>query len=201
MPALRKTIVLFCTFLCILSSPPAYPVQPGYTQTTQRPVQWATPINAQFNLFQIDTDLYRSQQPQPQNLDQIKALGIRTVISFRAFHSDDLVIQAPEIMLIRIPINTWHIKDRHIIAALDAIQQARQNGPVLIHCQHGADRTGLVSAMYRVIYQGWQKEDALKEMTEGGYGYHSIWTNIPRYLEQANIQELQQQLRYPPERN
>ena len=37
-----------------------------------------------------------------------------------------------------------------------------ENGPFLIHCQHGADRTGLMSAMYRILEQGWTPEDALR---------------------------------------
>ena len=32
-----------------------------------------------------------------------------------------------------------------------------ENGPFLIHCQHGADRTGLMSAMYRMLEQDWTR--------------------------------------------
>lgn len=33
----------------------------------------------------------------------------------------------------------------------------------LIHCVHGMDRTGLVSAMARVLLDGWSKDAAIKE--------------------------------------
>ena len=36
-----------------------------------------------------------------------------------------------------------------------------------MHCYHGADRTGLVVAMYRVIYQGWSFDAARSEMIDG----------------------------------
>jgi protein tyrosine/serine phosphatase len=65
-----------------------------------------------------------------------------------------------------------------------------ENGPFLIHCQHGADRTGLMSAMYRILEQGWSPEEAMKELTDGGYGYHSMWRNILRYVQSADVEKL-----------
>jgi protein tyrosine/serine phosphatase len=65
-----------------------------------------------------------------------------------------------------------------------------ENGPFLIHCQHGADRTGLMSAMYRILEQGWTRDDALKELTEGGFGYHSMWTNIIKYVKSVDVAAL-----------
>ena len=69
-----------------------------------------------------------------------------------------------------------------------------ENGPFLIHCQHGADRTGLMSAMYRIIEQGWTKEAAIREMIEGGYGYHPMWRNIIRYIEQVDVEKIRKAL-------
>jgi len=94
----------------------------------------------------------------------------------------------------RIPINTWNIRDQDMVAALKALRNLDQDGPILIHCQHGADRTGLVSALYRVVYQGWTKEQALNELQNGGYGFHAIWQNIKRYLEQVDIDKLRREV-------
>jgi len=69
-----------------------------------------------------------------------------------------------------------------------------ENGPFLIHCQHGSDRTGLMIAMYRIIYQNWSKDEALDEMVNGGFGYHSIWRNIISYLKKVDIESLKKQI-------
>lgn len=37
-----------------------------------------------------------------------------------------------------------------------------------MRCQHGADRTGLVSALYRMVVQGWDAEAAVDGMVRGG---------------------------------
>ena len=76
-------------------------------------------------------------------------------------------------------ILTWRIGDKHVIEVMSMLKKT-ENGPFLIHCQHGADRTGLMTAMYRILEQGWTPDDALKELTDGGFGYHSMWKNIMR---------------------
>jgi len=69
-----------------------------------------------------------------------------------------------------------------------------ENGPFLIHCQHGADRTGLMTAMYRILEQGWSPEDALQELTDGGFGYHSMWKNIIDYVRSADVDKLKAEI-------
>ena len=48
----------------------------------------------------------------------------------------------------------------------------RSCGPFFVHCQHGSDRTGVCIAAYRIVVQGWTKQDAIREMTGGNYGFH-----------------------------
>ena len=74
-----------------------------------------------------------------------------------------------------------------LLAGLRAIRAAEQQGPVLLHCLHGADRTGLMVAMYRMLYQHWPRERALDELRNGGYGYHAVWKNIEKYLRRVDI--------------
>lgn len=42
--------------------------------------------------------------------------------------------------------------------------------PVLIHCRAGLHRTGCVLALYRMEYEGWSKEEALRELKAHGFG-------------------------------
>ncbi|MBX9622354.1 MAG: tyrosine-protein phosphatase [Gemmataceae bacterium] len=43
--------------------------------------------------------------------------------------------------------------------------------PVLIHCKAGLHRTGRLTAIYRMEYEGWAVGEALREMRANGYGY------------------------------
>ena len=45
------------------------------------------------------------------------------------------------------------------------------NYPVLMHCKAGLHRTGRLTAIYRMEYQGWTAGEALREARANGYGY------------------------------
>jgi protein tyrosine/serine phosphatase len=162
--------------------------------SSERHPRWATLIDKSGNLYRITPTLYRSEQLLNSHAAQLHALGIATVISFRAFHSDRKALHDSGIALHRIPMHTWRIRDRDVLAALALIDTAQQQGAVLIHCLHGADRTGLVSAMYRMLHQGWSKEEALDELENGGYGFHAMWKNIPNYIRRLDLDDFRQRL-------
>jgi tyrosine-protein phosphatase SIW14 len=42
--------------------------------------------------------------------------------------------------------------------------------PVLIHCKAGLHRTGVLTAVYRMEYQGWSRIEAFEEMRDAGFG-------------------------------
>lgn len=151
---------------------------------------WAELVDKPLNLYRVAPTLYRSAQFNKAQVAELKNLGIRTSIDLREFGSDSGKLNGTSIKRVRVRTNTWSIGDRTVIDALAAIHRAEADGPVLLHCQHGADRTGLITAMYRIIYQGWTKEAALDELLHGGYGYHSMWKNIPSYIRNVDVEKI-----------
>lgn len=165
-------------------------LQVARAQEVARRPEWAVRVGTSPNLFQVTPTLFRSAQLGKDDVAELKALGIKNVVGLRAFHSDDDWLRKSGIKASRIKIYTWAVDDDNIVAALKAIRTAEKEGPVLLHCWHGADRTGLVSAMYRLLYQGWSKEQALDELQNGGYGYHAVWKNIPVYLREVDVEKI-----------
>ena len=158
-----------------------------------RPAHWAERIEMDgvSNLHRISPMLYRSEQPTALGMRNLEKLGIRTVINLRAFNDDADKVKGTSLRTARVKILTWRIDDKHVIEVMRMLKETA-NGPFLIHCQHGADRTGLMSAMYRVLEQDWAPEDALSELVDGGYGYHSMWKNIVRYVRSVDAIRLRQ---------
>lgn len=162
------------------------------TSSEPRNPEWATPVASQQNLFRVTPSFFRSARLKSGDVSLVQSLGVKTVISLRSFHSDDKVLKNSGIKIQRVPINTWAIGDEHVVKALRAIKTAEKDGPVLLHCQHGADRTGMIAAMYRLVYMGWSREQALDEMQNGGYGYHSMWKNIVKYMQTVDVAKIKQ---------
>jgi protein tyrosine/serine phosphatase len=164
---------------------------PAPAPAPTRPSHWAEPLAVEGvpNLHRLSPTLYRSEQPTALGMKNLEKLGIRTVINLRHFNHDDDEVKGTSLRTERVKILTWRIGDRHVIEVMRMLKKT-ENGPFLIHCQHGADRTGLMSAMYRILEQGWTPDDALKELVDGGYGYHSMWKNIVRYVRSVDAAKL-----------
>jgi protein tyrosine/serine phosphatase len=170
-----------------------------------RPESWATPIAANPglpNLHRVNALLYRSAQP---TRDGFAFLGtqpslsnsdrpIKTVVSLRAFNDDaSLITPASHLRLERINFFTWHPEDEDVVKFLRiATTPALQ--PVLVHCQHGSDRTGTMVAIYRIAYEGWTKAQATDEMVKGGFGFHPMWQNLIRYIDALEIDGIKEQV-------
>jgi len=147
------------------------------------------------NLHRLSDTLYRSAQPRSRNVSALAQLGIRTVVSLRAFNGDERRFADSGIALVRFRINTWDIDDAEVARAVATMVESQRRGPVLIHCWHGADRTGVVCAAYRMIVQGWSKHDARAEMFDGGFGYHAVWRNIPAYIDRFDIEAMKRRVK------
>jgi protein tyrosine/serine phosphatase len=149
------------------------------------------------NLYRVNSSLYRSAQPTREGIagldDGVRlAAGdapVRTVVSLRTNQSDTSLAGNPStIQFEHIPVQSWHLDDEDVIRFLRiATDPARQ--PVLVHCRRGADRTGTMVAIYRVVVEGWTKSEAIDEMTRGGYGFNPVWQNLIRYVDNLDVED------------
>ncbi|WP_434779350.1 phosphatase domain-containing putative toxin [Neisseria sp. Ec49-e6-T10] len=188
-----KNIFLF--LICLAFSSTSI-LSHAQTNNQQRPTNWATPMTHKIgNLHQITPNLYRSEQPLAEDLNILKELNIKTIVNLRSRNKDKRELSQTDLNLVHIPIRTWAIKEQQIADALWAIEQGQKQGSVLLHCYHGSDRTGLVSAMYRIIYQDWSIEQAKQEMKQGGYGFHSIWINIEDFFTPEHVNNIKMLLK------
>lgn len=157
----------------------------------ERPTTWATPIDKRGlpNLHQVAPGFYRGAQPTAAGMAQLKEMGVKTVINLRAAHSDEKKLKGTDLQYERFYMKPWHSEDEDVIRFLRIVTSTNRQ-PVFVHCQHGADRTGMMCAMYRVAVQDWTKLEAIREMTQGGYGFHKEWKNLVRYVEDVDVSEI-----------
>jgi protein tyrosine/serine phosphatase len=122
-------------------------------------------------------------------MSELKAMGIKTVLNLRSFHSDTHLVSSGEFKLARLHMKPWHAEDEDVVAFLK-IAGDTNNLPVFVHCQRGADRTGMICAMYRVVLCGWPKDAAVQEMKEGGFAFNPGWENLANYVQHADVEAL-----------
>ena len=122
---------------------------------TNRPTAWAAPIELEGapNLCKVSATLYRSAQPTAVGMQNLKKLGIKPVVNLRTFHSDQDELKGTGLASVRFHMKTWHSEDEDALRFLQ-IATDPERTPVLVHCQHGADRTGELCATYRIVVQG-----------------------------------------------
>jgi protein tyrosine/serine phosphatase len=158
-----------------------------------RPAEWAQPVavDGAPNLYRITPLLYRAAQPTAAGFRALTDLGVKTVISMRQTVDDAPLAAGTGLVLHRVPMKSRFVGEddgARIVAVLRLIEGSMAAGPVLFHCHHGADRTGAVCAVYRMVYQGWTHQAALDELLSGGYGFHTLWRNIPRYVAGLDVE-------------
>ena len=158
---------------------------------TNRPAGWAVAVQADglSNFYKVSDRLYRSAQPSAPGMEKLKEMGIKTVVNLRSFHSDHRKMGNAALTYEHIYMKAWHPEEEDVVRFLRLVTD-ESRGPVLVHCQHGADRTGLMCAIYRVAVQGWTKEDAVKEMTGGDYHFHRMWRNLISWFNKLDVERL-----------
>ncbi|MFA7336931.1 MAG: dual specificity protein phosphatase family protein [Candidatus Obscuribacterales bacterium] len=128
------------------------------------------PIN---NFHQVSPLLYRGGQPNEKGFVALSEMAVKTVVSLRwrkrRVESERLIVERLGMRFVSIPLNYWTLPSQaHVKELLDIIDD-QTNHPVFIHCFHGADRTGVMVAMYRILRHDWSLKEAYKEMRACGF--------------------------------
>ena len=193
---LVATFLIFTTIVCIIASLECinhwsdqytgYQNDPNFS--TFNRTNWAKRMDFPGlpNFYKVSDDLYRGAQPTAQGMTQLKKLGIKTIINLRSIHSDRDELGDTKLAYEHINMTTLDFENEDIVRFLQIVTDSNST-PVFVHCQYGADRTGLMCAIYRIVVQGWSKDEAIAEMTGGGFGFHKIWMNLVGYIKKLDV--------------
>jgi len=141
------------------------------------------------NLHKVTKDLYRGAQPTREGFRELEKMGIKTVINLRHSHSDTELIRGTRLDYIHIRTHAWDLNENDVVRFLKVATDQNRT-PVFVHCQHEADRTGVMCALYRITVCGWSRKQAIEEMTRGGFGYHRIWRHLAQFIQNIDLNEI-----------
>jgi protein tyrosine/serine phosphatase len=135
---------------------------------------WASSQSENLPNFQkVDDHVYRGAQPTNKGFKDLAERGIKTVVDLRDIgeHSqadEQKAVTDLGMRYVSIPMQGMSTpKDKQIVAVLALLNDVT-SGPVFVHCKRGADRTGTVIAVYRILHDGWDSRRALSEAKSYG---------------------------------
>ena len=122
------------------------------------------------NFHQVSDEVYRANQPSPSHLRSYKDKGIKAVLNLRGFSPQSYALFEEDsckklgLELISVPLSSSSApqpeKLLEIIGIMDKIPK-----PFVLHCKSGADRAGLVSAMYLIVQKKLSVTEAKKQLS------------------------------------
>ena len=142
------------------------------------------------NFHKINSGLYRGGQPSKKGLLKLKGLGVKTIISLR---SNFVLTQREKVMaeklnmnFISMPLSGFSMPGNKKVKGLMEAITDNENQPVYIHCRSGRDRTGMVVAAYRIIFQRWKPNLAYQEARN--FGFRKYYIPLKRFILRGAVQ-------------
>jgi protein tyrosine phosphatase (PTP) superfamily phosphohydrolase (DUF442 family) len=116
----------------------------------------------------VSTQLYRGAQPDDGAFAELKKLGIGIVVNLR--HEPDEIareralVEQQGMQYVSIPWRGKQDPRSEQVAQFLGVIRSNPDKKVFVHCERGAERTGVMVACYRMSSEQWTPERALNEM-------------------------------------
>lgn len=119
------------------------------------------------NFERVSPTLMRGGAPSFQALKELKAAGVKTVVNLRgdggASKKEERAAKEIGLDYYNIPMGYSDPNLAKVSTVLDIMRDPAKQ-PVYLHCMHGADRTGMMVGIHRILSDGWQFDKAYSEM-------------------------------------
>ncbi|MBC7456709.1 MAG: tyrosine-protein phosphatase [Bdellovibrionaceae bacterium] len=136
--------------------------------------------------------VYRSAQLTEDELKEVVAkYQIKTIISLRGSPHQTLFYTAEEPTIFKLGVNyeyvglsDSHFPNKEDIRRVMDIFQTKQY-PILIHCRVGADRTGMVSALYERLFMKKSLEESMDQLSFRFWHVRAFHPAMSAFVEEA----------------
>lgn len=143
------------------------------------------------NFARVNATYFRGSQPVGQDYADLAALGVKTVINLIGDSDRDpqeaAMVARQGMRYVNIPMSTRVAPtavqlDQFLSLVNDAASQ-----PVYVHCVGGSHRTGVMTAVYRMIHDGLNGTQAFQEMKQFKYGPDFLHPEFKRFVQDFDV--------------
>jgi tyrosine-protein phosphatase SIW14 len=135
------------------------------------------------NFGEVTPMLYRGGLPSDTGFKALARMGVKIVVDTHAASpNEEKEVQKLGMQYVAIP---WHCpwpKDEVFVKFLKLLHE-NQGKKVFVHCRLGDDRTGMMTAAYRIAEEGWSADEAMEEMKAFGFSraHHFLCPGLADY--------------------
>jgi protein tyrosine phosphatase (PTP) superfamily phosphohydrolase (DUF442 family) len=145
-------------------------------------------VAATLPLFhRVDDNYVRGSQPLRGGIETLTRLGVKTIVDLRSIydHTDDTkeLCEIAGLAYQWVPMSVWNPPTDEEANRFVSVVTDTTKGPFYVFCADGLNRTGEMTAIYRVAYDQWTVERALDEADELGFNpyYYALRSYVWDY--------------------
>jgi protein tyrosine/serine phosphatase len=138
------------------------------------------------NFAKVNEAYFRGAQPVGSDYADLAGLGVKTVINL--IGDDDLdrteqsSVEKHGMRYIQIPMSTRRAPTTEQLQAFLTVVNDPASQPVYVHCVGGRHRTGVMTAVYRMMKDGISGAEAFTEMKRFKYGPDFLHPEFKKFV-------------------
>jgi tyrosine-protein phosphatase SIW14 len=136
------------------------------------------------NFGQVSATYFRGAQPDASDFADLAAAGVKTVIDLQADGNpgEGRLVESAGMKFKRIAMSTRVAPTPEQISEFLKLVNDPANQPVYVHCAGGRHRTGVMTAVYRMTHDGWNSDQAFKEMKQFKFGADFLHPEFKKFV-------------------
>ena len=167
----------------------AYAGDRASTTRSGKTIAKAIPEAGIIRFAEIRPGLARGGAPGEAGVRYLKENGYKTVVSFLTDPAESAWVVQAGMKYVHLPMrSSFFFADtptKEQIHQFLEIARDTTQFPAYIHCKAGKDRTGAMSAIYRMEVCGWTAEEAVEEMKS--FGFSTRYGKLMNYVQAYSI--------------
>jgi tyrosine-protein phosphatase SIW14 len=120
------------------------------------------------NFGMVNDHLFRGAQPTEQGFTRLRSLGVDTVLSLTLVATGTEIerqqVERLGMRYVNVPMSATRPPTPEQVQSFFSTIEDRPGQTVFVHCWQGADRTGVMIALFRIAHDRWSADQALEEM-------------------------------------
>ena len=179
-----KTWMFAAALCCVIGAFASIstPAQIGRTGDPAKIIQVPGVMNA---ASITDEPLSPKRNPLLTDMQGLRKLGVDIVVDFRdetaEIKFDKKMVESQGMKFVSVPWKGDSLPTHDELITFFKLLHDNPDKKIFIHCEYGKDRTGVMSAIYRIAVEHWSADQSIAEMREFHYNSARL-PHLARYV-------------------